>query len=243
MNPTVDYDLTVVIPVYNDQNDLPDLFNELENYSNHSSVKVCYLFVNDASTDKSLSLIRECCLRRNGFYYLSLERRTGFTGALKAGIMDVASPLIGFLDANLHSTPFDFELLLPRRNDVSLVCGIRDHSKDGFFTHLNVIAFSKLRRMVTHDGIVDTTCPIKLGKTKVLQSLPWYSGMYCFLPALVKLTGHGVATVMVHYQKRMKFKHRQRFMMLSSLTDLFVFIWMKHRYVEPAVAETNLARR
>ncbi|MCR5537261.1 MAG: glycosyltransferase family 2 protein [Succinivibrio sp.] len=243
MNPTADYDLTVIIPIYNDEKDLPQLFDVLESYTMHATVKVCYLLVNDASSDNSLVLMRECCLRRNGFFYLSLERRTGFTGALKAGIMYVASPLMGFMDANLATSPFDFELLLPRRNDVALVCGIRDHSHDSFFTHLHVKLFSKFRRMVTHDDIVDTTCPLKLGKTKVLQALPWYSGMYCFMPALVKLTGQGVATVMVHYERRSKFKSKTRFLMLSSFSDLFVFMWMKHRYVEPAISETNLARR
>lgn len=245
MNPTADYELTVVIPVYNEQESLPDLFNALENYHRRASISTCFLFVNDCSTDGSFSLIREWCLRQNGFFYISLEHRSGFTGSIKAGLEKVTSPLTGFIDADLRTSPDDFELLLAKRNDVALVCGIRDHSHDNFFTHMGIIAFSKIRRMITHDDIVDTTCPLKLGKTHILKMLPWFSGMHCFLPALVKLTGHGVATVEVRYQRRMKGKSKRSVIRsaLSGMCDLLVFLWMRRRYIEPAVAESNLIQR
>ena len=85
MNQTADYELSVVIPVYNEQESLHDLFDALIAYKQKASVKVCFLFVNDGSSDNSLNLIKQFCLSATDFYYISLEKRSGLTGALKAG--------------------------------------------------------------------------------------------------------------------------------------------------------------
>ena len=84
MNPTANYELTIIIPVYNEQESFPSLAQALQNYIEKASVKTCVLFVNDASTDQSLVLIRDLCMRKKDFFYLSLERRNGVSGAINA---------------------------------------------------------------------------------------------------------------------------------------------------------------
>ena len=120
MNQTSDYELTVVIPVYNEQESLQDLFNALSSYKQKSSVKVCFLFVNDGSSDNSFNLIKQFCLSTTDFYYISLEKRSGLTGALKAGFSVVKSDWVGYMDADLQTFPDDFELLLKNGADPSI---------------------------------------------------------------------------------------------------------------------------
>ncbi len=245
MNPTADYQLTVVVPVYNEQESLPDLFNALENYRNRASLPVCFLFVNDGSADMSMSLIKEWCLRKQGFFYLSFERHTGLTGALKAGVLHSLSPLTGFMDADLQTLPDDFELLLNHRTDAGLVCGIRAKADYGLGLKLKSMLFSRIRRLITRDDISDATCPLKLGRTDLLKNLPWYTGMHCFMPALIKMSGHRVNTVEVRYQRRMHGRSKQSFILksLHGMADLLVFMWMRRNYLDPAVGESNLMQR
>ena len=105
MNQTADYELSVVIPVYNEQESLHDLFDALIAYKQKASVKVCFLFVNDGSSDNSLNLIKQFCLSATDFYYISLEKRSGLTGALKAGFSEVKSDWVGYMDADLQDPP------------------------------------------------------------------------------------------------------------------------------------------
>ena len=242
MNQTSDYELTVVIPVYNEQESLPDLFTALSSYKQKASVKVSFLFVNDGSSDDLLNLIKQFCMLAADFFYISLEKRSGLTGALKAGFSQVKSDWVGYMDADLQTFPDDFELLLKNRYQGDLICGIRTKRHDSFSKKIQSKLANKIRNLVTHDGILDTNCPLKIGRTELLNSLPLFSGMHRFLPALVKMTGHRVYTIPVRHQERKhgtsKFNLANR--VFSGLEDLLAFAWMRSRYLEPSVAESDL---
>ena len=242
MNPTANYELTIIIPVYNEQESFPSLAQALQNYIEKASVKTCVLFVNDASTDQSLVLIRDLCMRKKDFFYLSLERRNGVSGAIKASLMRIKSPLTGYMEADLQTFPDDFEKLLKYRFDSGLVCGVRDFSHESLYVRFIKYFFANIRHMFTGDFIEDASCPLKIGKTKLLQSLPWYSGIQFLLPALVQLTGNRVCAVNVRYQSRRfgKSKHNHLSAVMSNFCNLLVFLWMKKRYLDPAVRENNL---
>jgi dolichol-phosphate mannosyltransferase len=242
MNPTLNYELSIIIPVYNEQESFPILAAALQTYIEKASVRACVIFVNDASTDQSLVLIRDFCMRQKDFYYLSLERRNGVSGALKAALMKIKSPFIGYMDADLQTFPDDFEKLLKYRFDAGLVCGVRDFSHESLHVRFVKYFFANIRHMFTGDFIEDTGCPLKIGKTQLLQSLPWYSGIQFLLPALVQLTGNRVRAVNVRYQRRRfgKSKRNHVAMFMSNCCNLLVFMWMKKRYLDPAVRENNI---
>ena len=242
MNPTVNYDLTIIIPVYNEQDSFTALSDALLDYLSKATVKTCVLFVNDASTDHSLSLIRDFCMRERDVFYISLERRNGVVGAIKAALKLIQSPYTGYMDADLQTFPSDFEKLLGRRFDSGIVLGVRDFKHESFLYRTKKFLGYKLRNFVTRDYILDVTCPLKLGKTRLLQSLPWYDGMGNLMPALVQLTGHRVRTVEVRFQKRRFGKSKRNHIWETSrfFCNLLAFIWIKKSFLHPAVGENNL---
>ena len=63
MNKTENDDLTIIVPVYNEEQSLPRVEKTMLEYMSHSSLRTCVLFVNDGSKDSSLALIREACVR------------------------------------------------------------------------------------------------------------------------------------------------------------------------------------
>lgn len=242
MNRTQDYILTVVIPVFNEQESLNALFKALEEFEKVAKVKTCFLFVNDCSNDNSLAMIEKYTNEHSNFYYISLAKRSGLTGALKAGFSIAQSPWVGYIDADLQTFPEDFNLLLDFTDKADLICGIRAKRQDSDWKKFQSKVANKIRNFVTHDNISDTNCPLKILKSTLAHELPLYSGMHRFLPALSMLMGYKVHTIEVRHQQRnfgqSKFNFFNR--AFSSFIDLLVFIWMRKKYIKIIINKQNI---
>ncbi len=244
INRSADYFLTIVVPVYNEEESLPTLFTALKSYLSQASVRACVLFVNDGSADGSLALIKAACEQNTDFFYLSLQQRCGLTGALKAGFDHSASPWSAYIDADLQTFPEDFELLLPHVGEAELICGIRAKRHDSWSKKMQSKIANKIRNAVTHDGFSDTNCPLKIIDSSLARKLPLFSGMHRFLPALTLLFGKRVYAVPVRHQERRQGKSKFNLFNrgLSGLCDLFAFVWMRRRFVSPQVGQQNLCQ-
>ena len=242
MNPTASYTLTILVPVYNEQEGLPALEERLAAYLTKCPVKACVLFVNDGSTDLSGARILEACTRHTDFFYIEFARNRGLSAALKAGFDHAESELCGYIDADLQTAPEDFDLLLPWAGEYELVTGIRVGRKDSVWKRLQSRIANGWRRLFTHDGVSDTGCPLKLIRTGLARRLPLFDGMHRFLPALVQLEGGRVRQVPVRHFPRTvgKSKYHLWNRLWRPFVDCFAFRWMKSRHISYLVAQTNL---
>ena len=137
MNKTADYTFTVLVPFYNEEDNIYRLEDSLKKFLEKSLVPdTAVLFVNDGSRDNGQKLVEEICARNEHFYYISLAQNTGLSGALKAGFDNCYSKYVGYIDADLQTSPMDFNLLLPYVEEYPLVMGIRANRKDSFFKNL-----------------------------------------------------------------------------------------------------------
>ena len=245
MNKTRDYQLTIIIPVYNEEDNIKTLEEKLGAYLPKASRKACVLFVNDGSTDNSLPLIKEVCQRQNNFFYLSLMRNGGLSAAMKAGIDATESTFVGYMDADLQTTPDDFNLLLEHIDDHELVMGIRTNRKDTGFKKLQSKIANGFRRMMTHDGVQDTGCPLKVMHTTYARRIPFFTGMHRFLPALILLQEGRVKQVPVHHFPRVAgtSKYHLWNRLVAPFIDCFAFRWMKQRSINYRVKEDNITTR
>lgn len=242
MNKTDDYALTIVVPVYNEAGNLKRLESALTKYRQEAKVDCCILLVNDGSTDASGQLIREICDRQSGFYYLEFSENRGLSAALKAGIDHCYSKWLAYMDADLQTTPDDFNLLLGYADDYEMVMGIRTGRKDGFVKNMSSRLANRFRRAMTHDGVEDTGCPLKILHTAVAKRIPFFTGMHRFLPALVQLQQGKVKQIPVRHFPRMaeKSKYNLANRLVGPFKDCFAYRWMKKRYINYHIAETNL---
>lgn len=241
-NRTASYVLTVVVPVFNEEEGLENLFVALDKYLKEASVKTCVLFVNDHSQDLSLSLIQKACSEYEDFFFISLEERSGLTGALKAGFSVCASPWCGYIDADLQTFPEDFNLLIPYMKTHDLICGIRAKRHDSLSKKLQSKIANFIRNSITHDGFTDTNCPLKIMRTELAQKFPPFSGMHRFMPALAQMLGYKVIGVPVRHTIRVFGKSKFGLLnrALPGLFDLFAFAWMRSRYLDPKFKLNNL---
>lgn len=242
MNKTSEYELSVIVPIYNEEENIYRLEKELSAYIEAASVKTCILFVNDGSKDNSMSLVTEICARNQGFFYISFTQNNGLSAAIKAGIDEVESPFVGYIDADLQTTPEDFELLLPFRNEYELVMGIRTGRKDSFGKRLSSKIANGFRRMMTHDGVEDTGCPLKIIRTDYAKRIPFFTGMHRFLPALIQLQHAKVKQIPVRHFERTagtsKFHLWNR--LVSPFMDCFAYRWMRKRYINYTIGSDNI---
>ena len=244
MNRTADYRFTIIVPVFNEEDNIGRLEEALSEYLPKCTCKACVLFVDDGSRDGSLVKIKDICLRHNDFFYISLERNAGLSAALKAGFDHACSELVGYIDADLQTSPDDFNLLLEDIDDYSMVIGIRADRKDSFFKNLQSRIANGFRRMMTGDGATDTGCPLKVLHSDAARRIPMFKGMHRFLPALVLLQDGGTyRQVPVRHFPRVagKSKYHLRNRLLGPFADCFAYRWMRTRYCNYRIGENNIA--
>lgn len=229
----VTYTLTIVVPVYNEEDNMSRLEKELAAFCAKSTHKVKILFVNDGSIDNSQGYIERMCHEHEPFSFIKFKNNCGLSAAIKAGIDHVTSPFVGYIDSDLQTDPNDFDLLMEHASDFDLVTGIRANRKDTLVKNMSSKIANSIRRSVTHDGVEDTGCPLKVIRTSAAQKIPFFKGMHRFLPALIILQQGTVKQVPVKHFPRIageaKFHLWNR--LLGPLMDLFAFKWMKKRYI------------
>lgn len=242
MNKTRNFEFTIVVPVYNEEDNMAKLEELLSLYLPKALRTACVLFVNDCSTDGSLERMKDICRRHTAFFYISLERNGGLSAALKAGIDAAESSLVGYMDADLQTVPDDFNLLLKYADTNELVMGIRANRKDSWGKRVQSKIANGFRRMMTHDGVQDTGCPLKVMRTDYAKRVPFFTGMHRFLPALIMLQEGRVKQVAVRHFPRTAgvSKYRLWNRLVAPFVDCFAYRWMKTRYINYKVAQGDI---
>ena len=225
--------LTIIVPLYNEEGNLPRLASELSTYLNQTSTKAKVLFVNDGSNDNSSKLLEVLCTEYHSFNYIHLKKNSGLSTALKAGTDQVQTKYTGYIDADLQTSPFDFDLLMNFAENFDLVTGIREKRNDGLVKQLTSKIANTIRQAVTRDGISDTGCPLKIFKTNTFRRIPFFKGMHRFLPALFLLYGGNVKQVPVRHFERLSGKSKYHLFnrLIGPAIDLLAFIWMRKRTI------------
>jgi len=233
--------MTIIVPVYNEIESLDRLGKVLKDYLKHASVKTEVLFIDDGSSDESITKIQDIC-KDPFFFYIRFKKNRGLSSAIKAGIDHCTTPLLGYIDADLQTTPFDFNKLLEHIDTHDAVIGYRAKRKDTMSKKIQSQFANKVRRSLIDDGIIDTGCPLKIMQTTMAQRLPFFDGMHRFMPALILLEGGKIKQIEVQHFEReagqSKFNIFNR--SIRPLQDLFAYRWMKNRYIRYEIAEYNL---
>ncbi|MBZ9729030.1 glycosyltransferase family 2 protein [Salegentibacter sp. JZCK2] len=233
----MDFKFTIIVPVYNEIESLPRLFEYLQNYLKIASLKSCVLLVDDGSSDGSSSAIEKFCLGQEDFNCLLFDRNYGKGAALKAAFDHTQTPLLGYLDADLQTHPEDFELLLPHIKDYGLVTGWRKNRKDTLVKRISSKTGNAVRIFFTHDNIHDTGCPLKIIHTEYAKKIPMFKGLQRFLPAMILLQQKEIKEVVISHYARIegssKYNFKNRF--LGPLLDCFAYVWIKKSYIDYSI--------
>lgn len=223
---------TIIVPIYNEKENISRLSSTLGDYLANACVPSCVLFVDDGSTDGSLESIQKTCTENTEFHYISFEKNRGLSMAIKAGFDAATTPFVGYIDGDLQTAPEDFDKLLEFRNDFAMITGIRSDRQDSFVKKLSSKIGNGFRRMMVHDGIEDTGCPLKVFRTDLARKLPFFNGNHRFFAALVQMFEEEVKQIPVrHYPREAgtaKFGLLNR--LIAPMMDCFHVRWLQKRH-------------
>lgn len=238
----MNYEFTVIVPVYNEKGNLERLEKLLNEYFLKASLKSCAILVDDGSTDGSTDLINEISNRNEHIYKIIFSENAGKGAALKAGFDAVKSPLLGYMDADLQTHPEDFERLLPFMKEYQLVTGWRKDRKDTGMKKISSKIGNAVRGLFIHDEIHDSGCPLKVMETSYAQKIPMFQGLQRFIPAMILLQNGRITEVPIpHYPRvegisKYSFKNRS----IGPLIDCLGYVWMRKTYINYNIKEKKL---
>jgi glycosyltransferase involved in cell wall biosynthesis len=201
-------DLSVVVPVFNEEENLPDLGREISSALEGIDYEV--VFVDDGSTDGSFGRIRALSALQPRFKAVRLGTNFGQTAAMSAGIAHASGRRIAFLDSDLQNDPADIPALLRKLDEgYDAVSGWRADRKDPFWTRrLPSLAANALISRVTGVRLHDYGCTLKVYRSEFLKDLRLCGEMHRFVPAYAGFMGARIAEAEVRHRPRTRGKSK-----------------------------------
>jgi len=197
-------EITVVVPVYDEEESLPDLQAELLAALEPMRRPFEIVYVDDASDDESLAVMLD--LRRGDprVRVIGLQGRSGQTAAMAAGFDHARGSIVVTIDGDLQNDPADIpRLVAGLEGGADVVAGWRKARRDGFvLRRLPSIAANRLISLVGGVAIHDTGCTLKAFRREVVERLPIYSEQHRFLPVLSAGSGARVTEIVVNHRAR-----------------------------------------
>jgi dolichol-phosphate mannosyltransferase len=232
-------DISVVIPVYNEEENLPVLASEVQGALQALSRPYEVIYIDDGSTDGSLEILRHLAREDAAVRVIRQRRNSGQSAALAAGFRFARGGIVVTLDADLQNDPADIPRLLERMNGYDVVCGVRVNRQDTWVRKVSSKIANGVRNRVTHDSVTDVGCTLRACRAELVRSIPMFTGMHRFLPTLLKMEGARVTEVPVHHRPRLhgqpKYNIRNR--IWRALADLFAVRWMQKRWIDRRLSE------
>jgi glycosyltransferase involved in cell wall biosynthesis len=196
--------LSVVIPLLNEEENIPLLYDELKEVLDSIGEKYEIIFIDDGSSDKSLLLLRELQNTDSSVVVVSFRKNFGQTAAMAAGFDYARGEIIITMDADLQNDPHDIPQLLEQiqaGNDV--VTGWRFDRKDAFINRrLPSIIANKIISKTTGVNLHDYGCTLKAFRKEVIKNVKLYGEMHRFIPAIASGIGIDFTEVKVNHRAR-----------------------------------------
>ncbi len=197
--------LSLIIPVYNEQDTLPLLFDAVYKTMNALNQSWEMILVDDGSRDDSLSILKEYAEEDpQHVRVISFRRNFGQTPAIAAGLDYAHGEIIILLDADMQNDPADIPMMLAKLDEgYDLVSGWRKYRKDNVLTrNLPSMMANWLISRVTGVHLHDYGCTLKAYRRDVLEGFRLYGEMHRFIPVFASSVGAKITEVPVRHHAR-----------------------------------------
>ena len=232
-------EVSVVVPVYNEEKNLPILVPRLAHVLEGIGCPYEMLFVDDGSQDRSRDILKEMAVRFSSLRLLGLKNNSGLSTALLVGMNEARGDILVTLDSDLQNDPGDIPALLQRLNEHDMATGWRQRREDPWLKKISSKIANTIRNRISGETIKDSACTLRAFKKECIKEIPVFNGMHRFMSTLVKMRGYRVIEVPVTHHPRTfgKSKYNVRNRMIRSFVDLLAVRWMKQRRIEYEIEE------
>jgi dolichol-phosphate mannosyltransferase len=231
---TISPALSVVVPLYNEEANLPILQDELRAALNGLDYEV--IFVDDGSVDRTAERIETAPNIR----LIRFEKNSGQSAAIYAGLTAARGGSVVIIDGDLQNDPADIPKLLAEiARGADLVCGYRIKRRDTVAKRLTSRIANAVRSRYTKDGVRDTGCTLKAMQRECITALFPFKGMHRFIPALVKAAGYRLVEIPVNHRPRRfgQSKYGLGNRALRATIDMFGVRWLLSRRLNYKIRE------
>lgn len=234
-------DLSIVVPVYNEEENLPLLWPEIRQVLEPTGLRYEVIFVDDGSRDRSAEIVRGFREQDPRVRLVRLKANAGETAATDAGIKSVRGRYVVVMDADLQNDPHDIPGMLAHLDRWDAVTGWRvDRAAgDSWVRRLSSRIANRVRNRLSEETIQDSGCTFRAFRRECLRGLVLYRGFHRFIPTLLKMRGYRVLEVPVKNRPRRFGQSKYGVMnrVFVATADLLVVRWMKNRFLRYEVAE------
>jgi len=239
MNDSEKMEISVVVPVYNEEENLPILIPKLVEVLKGLGLPYEMIFVDDGSSDGSRQVLKEWTVLYPSMRILGLKENRGLSTALIAGMREARGQTIVTLDSDLQNDPADIPKLLEQLDSYDMATGWRQKREDPWLKKTSSKIANAIRNQLSGEEIQDSACTLRAFKRECIQDIWVFNGMHRFLSTLVKMKGYRIVEVPVihHPRKFGKSKYNIRNRMVPSLLDLLAVRWMRRRHIDYEIEE------
>ena len=232
-------EISVVIPVYNEVENLPILVPKLLEVLRGLHKTYEMIFVDDGSSDGSRRILKEMVSLHPSLRMIGFKENRGLSAALVAGMREARGEKIVTLDSDLQNDPADIPKLLGYLDQYDMATGWRQKREDPWLKRISSKIANAVRNTLSGEKIQDSACTLRAFKRECIQDIWVFNGMHRFLSTLVKMKGYRIIEVPVsHHLRRFgKSKYNIRNRMWRSFIDLLAVRWMKRRHIDYDIEE------
>jgi glycosyltransferase involved in cell wall biosynthesis len=232
-------EISVVVPVFNEEENLPILLSRLVEVLNGLHQPFEMIFVDDGSSDGSRKVLKEMINQYPPLRLIGFKENRGLSTALLAGMREARGKKIVTLDSDLQNDPADIPKLLREMDHYDMATGWRQKREDPWLKKISSKIANAVRNRLSGERIHDSACTLRAFRRECLQDIWVFNGMHRFLSTLVKMEGYRIVEVPVsHHPRRFgKSKYNIRNRLWRSFIDLLVVRWMKRRRIRYEIEE------
>jgi len=241
MDKTTSLDLSIVIPVYNERDNLVPLEEKLEEELSKLQLSYEIILIDDGSIDGSPHIIKSIQKQNPRLKLIRFGTNHGQSAAFAAGFKAASGKIFVTLDADMQNNPADIPVLLEKMKDFDVVCGWRFKRNDPWIKRVSSKIGNAVRNCLSQEEIADTGCSLKAFRRECFDNIKLFKGMHRFFPTLMKMEGFRVTQVKVSHHARLygESKYNIRNRLFSSLHDLMAIRWMKKRQIDYDIIEED----
>jgi dolichol-phosphate mannosyltransferase len=197
---TTQLDLSIVIPVHNEQGAIAQLVNEIE--KELFGMRWELICVDDGSIDRTLDVLREIAGRLPQLQVLHLDRQYGQSAALWRGLKATRGRIIVTLDGDGQNDPANIPILLAELDSADFVIGWRRERNDPWSKRIFSCLANYLRRLFTRSKIPDSGCSLRAFRREVISDIIPLRSLHRFLPTMLEMAGKRIRFVPVNHRSR-----------------------------------------
>ncbi|MBL4862709.1 MAG: glycosyltransferase family 2 protein, partial [Crocinitomicaceae bacterium] len=199
------YDISVVIPLYNEEESLPELHDWIDRAMNENKFSYEILFVDDGSKDGSWGVVEKLNSKNPSVKGIKFQRNYGKSAALQKGFEACKGRVVITMDADLQDSPDEIPELYRMivEDDYDVVSGWKKKRHDPITKTIPTKLYNWAARRITGIMLHDFNCGLKAYKVAVVKSIEIYGDMHRYMPALAKYAGFSnIGEKVVAHQSR-----------------------------------------